>query len=71
MAMENAKHAHGDTGTALLIGHGAAYPCRHERVSRSMSALTLDRISNACTGLWRELFTRAWFLIVQGHKQGD
>ena len=31
----------------------------------------LDRLTNACTGLWRELFTRARFLIGRGHKQGD
>jgi len=41
MAMENAKHAHGDTETAQLIVHGAASPSRHERVSCSLSALTL------------------------------
>ena len=32
---------------------------------------TLVRLANACTGLWRELFTRACSLIGQGHKQGD
>ena len=31
----------------------------------------IDRFANACTGLWRELFTRACFLIGQSHKQGD
>jgi hypothetical protein len=35
----------------------------------------IRRLANACTALWRELFTRAsfliGFLIGQGHKQGD
>jgi hypothetical protein len=31
----------------------------------------LWRLANACKGLWRELFTRARFLIGQSYKQGD
>ena len=31
----------------------------------------LERLANACTGLWRELFTRACFLVGLGRKQGD
>ena len=38
-------------------------------------ARSLDRLTNACRVLWRELFTRASFLIGfltgRGHKQGD
>jgi hypothetical protein len=37
--------------------------------------IALDCLANAYTGMWRELFTRACFLIGlligQGHKQGD
>ena len=31
----------------------------------------LEQFAIACTGLWRELFTRARFLIRQSHEQGD
>jgi hypothetical protein len=31
----------------------------------------LERFASACKGLWRELFTRASFLIGQSRKQGD
>jgi hypothetical protein len=35
-------------------------------------ALQLDRLANAYTRLWRELFTRAFFLIgLLIRKQGD
>ena len=31
----------------------------------------LERFAIACTGMWRELFTRARFLIRRNYKQGD
>ena len=45
-------------------------PVKH-RCVRAKSGALLERLANACTGLWRELFTRASFLIGQGRKQGD
>src|SRR5262245_5206798 len=37
--------------------------------SEILSALTLDRLANACGGDWREFFTRARLLNRQNHKQ--
>jgi hypothetical protein len=34
-------------------------------------SVLLDRFAIACTGLWRELFTRACFLIGQNRNQGE
>jgi hypothetical protein len=39
--MENANHAHGDTGTWRHAQKSALYPCRHERGSRSLFLLTV------------------------------
>src|SRR5262245_59075317 len=39
--------------------------------SEILSALTLDRLANACGGDWRELFACARLLIRQNHKRGD
>jgi hypothetical protein len=40
-------------------------------LNHSQMGFHLWRLANACTGLWRELFTRACFPVGQGCKQGD
>jgi hypothetical protein len=38
---------------------------------RHFHSVYLDRMANNSMRLWGELFTRARFLIVRGHKQGE
>ena len=59
-------------GAALLEADANVIATKPNACSaRCAETIELYRIAIACTGLWRELFTRACFLIVQSHKQGD
>jgi len=54
-----------------MSARGAGGGGRFRRATIDVTLLNLERFAIAYRKRWRELFTRARFLIRRGYKQGD